>query len=255
VVDVADIEDQVLVDAINEYNLTLPHPDSVLDEVIEDYDPQLYYRLTAMEAFTYEHSEQPAESQMGATSGIAGVEQYQPFWQDYSDALIGYIAHAPLSKQRVKDMITALYCYMSVNSSRGIGSQEQIDRGNAKLIFTINDHYDHIKDLPIDAYDDFEPGDEMAEPPTEGGASTITEDIDRVSEAWDIDASEVDSLIDTYSDIVSDAVLQVTFSNPEPPESEGLTRRQAWDKIFDELNWQWYIEHFNSTVPIPDRPE
>ena len=249
-----DIVDATLRDQLTQLNLTIPHEQSVLDPILDEYDRGFYQKLLAMEAYTYERSERPAELINGAESGQAGVEQYAPYWEEYNASLVGYVTHAPLPKQTVKDVITGLFCFLSVHSQRGVGNPSTITRSNAREIFRLNGHIDTVLGYEINHYDDLIPEDTMAIPPTAGSAEMLEGEPEAVDAAWTADAAVVQGLLDEYADAVSDVSMNVMFSG-EPPQQKGLSRLEMWDTIFEQLNWLWFINHFNSNVTVPKRPK
>lgn len=249
------IEDPDLREEIIALGLTLPHPESVLSPAIGDYDEQFYYKLLAMEAYTYEQSSRPAELFMGVPTGQAGVTEYRPYWQTYNTALLGYVNHPPVSKQKLKDLVMGLYGFLSLHVTRNAGSPDTLLRSNARTIFNLNGYVATVMGYPLNHFDDYIPGDPMAMPtPTESQAPRLQADAAFVETAWERDEQKLDDLIAEYAEVVSDVIMAAVFSNPTPPAGS-LTPVEAWDTIFMDLNWKWFNEHFNGALTIPPRPE
>ena len=250
------IDDKDLVTQLQSLGITIPHASSVLDSSIGDYADQFYYKLLVMEAYTYDHSQQYATMNNGVGSGTAGVTEYQPFWQALNDAILGYINHAALPKQKMKDLITGFYCFLNVHVSRGAGSDALIGQSDAKKIFVMNGFITTVAGYALEYYDDYTPADPMATPtPTDASAPHLTADAGTIGNAWDGDAAKVDALIAEYTDVVSDVALAAAFSTTAPDASATLTPQGAWDTIFDQSNWKWFIEQFHSSMSIPPRPD
>lgn len=241
---VDQIEDDALKAEITQLGLTLPDPQSVLNPAIETAHAQLYYKLVAMEAYTYQASQQQATA-----------VEYMPFWQPYNDALMAYVNHAPVPKQKLKDFIIGFYCFISVHKGRGEGDPALIPQSDAKKIFNFGGYYeDTVANWPLNHFDDYMEGDPAALPePTEDSAETLTAAPEEVEPLWDKDAAKVAALTAQFADVVSDAGMNAAFSAPTPPQ-DSLSTTEVWDLIFDELNWQWYITTNGSAVKIPPRP-
>lgn len=238
-----DIADEELRAELQALGLTIPHVDSVLDPSIGNYDTPFYHKLLAMEAYTYEQSQQSA-----------GVSEYQPFWESYNTAVLGYVNHAPLPKQKVKDVIAGLYGFLSVHYGHDKGEASTIAQSNAKAIFVMNGFIETVLGYPLEYYDDYIAEDPMATPePTEASAERLESDPDVIAAAWDGDAGKVDGLLGKYSDAISDVAIDAMFENTDPG-AEGPSTRESWTIIFMDLNWKWFIEHFGSTVKIPPKP-
>lgn len=245
------IEDEAFRNEITRLNLTVPDSRSVLSPEIEDYHPQLYYRLVAMEAYTYQRSQQDAEAMGG---GAAGFDQYEEYWSTYNASLMSYVSHAPISKQTLKDFFIGFFCFISVHLGRDMGDPDLIPRCNAKTLFNMGGYYDTVQTWPLEYFDDFIAGDPMALPePSEDSAERLTAEPDVVGTLWDTDASKVTALTATFADTVSDAGMQAAFSNPSEPKGS-LSPTEMWDLVFEELNWMWYVDTFGSDVKIPERP-
>jgi hypothetical protein len=252
--DIVDlIEDEDLKAEVIQLNLTLPHSQSMLDPAIGDFHPQLYYKLLAMESYTYQRSESMA---MATGSEPAGPEQYGPFWEAYNTALMSYVGAAPISNQQLKDFFIGFFCFVSVHIGREMGDPELIPKSDAKKIFNFGGYYENtVKEWPLNHFDDFVPGDPMAMPePTVESAENLTAAPESVEPLYGKDAGEVAALNAQFADVVSDAGMQAAFSNPTVPKG-ALSPTEIWDLVFDELNWMWYIETFGSTVAVPERPE
>lgn len=244
-VDIVDlIEDEDLKAEVIQLGLELPDPQSVLSPAMGEFHPQLYYKLVAMEAFTYQ------------ASSLGGFTEYSPFWEEYNAALMSYVTHAPVSNQALKDFFIGFFCFVSVHKGRDMGDPALIDQSDAKAIFNFGGYYeDVVLGLPLNHFDDYEPADPMAMPePTEETAEALTGAVKLVAPLYDKDAAELEGLVAKFADVVSDAGMQAAFSNPTEPKAS-LSPSEMWDLLFDELNWMWYIETFDSTVAVPDRPD
>lgn len=246
------IEDEDLKAEIVDLGLNVPDPQSVLSPEIGEFHPALYHKLLAMEAYTYQKSERMAQA-----TGVepAGFEQYSPYWETYNTALLGYVNHAPISRQKLKDFIIGFFCFVSVHKGRGMGDASLIPRSDAKRIFNFGGYYENtVSTWPLNHFDDYVPPDPMAMPtPTEESAETLIAAPEPIPALWESDAGEVSALTAAFADVVSDAGMQAAFSNPTPPQGS-LTPTEVWDLVFEELNWLWYIETFGSDVVVPPRP-
>lgn len=244
---VDEIEDEDLKAEVIQLGLTLPDPQSVLNPALGDFHPQLYYKLVAMEAYTYQNSQMLSQP---------GFVEYSPFWEEYNTALMSYVNAPPLSNQQLKDFFIGFFCFISVHIGRNMGDPTLIQRSNAKTIFNFGGYYeDVVVPWPLNHFDDFEPGDPAAMPePTEDTAAALTAAPEPIEPLYGKDAGEVSSLNAQFADVVSDAGMQAAFSNPTVPQG-ALSPTEVWDLLFDELNWMWYINTFGSTVAVPDRPE
>lgn len=248
-----EIEDEALKAEIVQLGLVLPDTQSVLDPAIGDFHLQLYYKLLAMEAYTYQASQQLAES-TGTTP--ASATEYAEYWQAYNAGLMGYVNHAPIDKQTLKDFLIGFFCFVSVHKGRGEGDPALIDQSDAKAIFNFGGYYeDTVFNWPLNHFDDYVPEDPMAMPePTMASAEALTAAAADVSSLWEKDAGEVTSLTTQFADVISDAGMKAAFANPTVPQG-ALSPQEMWDLTFDTLNWKWYIDTFGSTVPVPERPE
>lgn len=245
-----EIEDEVLKAEVIQLNLTVPDTRSVLNPLIGDFHLQLYYKLLAMEAYTYQASEMTGET------GLAGFDDYSPFWIIYSDALMAYVNRGPINRQQLKDFIIGFFCFVSVHKGRGEGPASLITDSDAKAIFTFGDYYEETAiSWPLNYFDDYIAEDPAAMPePTLASAEKLTEASASVAPLWDRDAGKVSVLTQRYADVISDAGVKAAFSNPTAPTGS-LTPTEVWDLLFIDLNWQWYIDTFGSDVVIPPRPE
>lgn len=249
-----DIADVDLRAQLQTLELTIPHAQSVIDPTIGSYDVNFYHKLLAMEAYTYERSEQFAEMNAGSGSGQAGVTEYQPYWQAFNAALMDYVTHTPMSKQKVKDVIAGLFGFMNVHYGHGKGSESTLVESNAKAIFVMDGFIETVLSRPLAYYDDYVPEDPMAMPePTMASAEKLEGEPEVVGATWDADVAKVDRLLGLYADAISDVAVDAMFENTDP-NAEGPTARTAWQAIFIDLNWKWYIEHFGSEVKIPPQP-
>lgn len=241
------IDDDALKAEVTQLGLEVPDPQSVIDPIIEEFHPQLYYKLVAMEAYTYQNSQ---------TTPPATAVEYAPYWETYNAALMGYVTHAPISNQTLKDFFIGFFCFLSVHKGRDMGDPALIEQSDAKKIFNFGGYYeDVVKAWPLNHFDDYDPGDPAGLPePTLESAEMLEAAPEPVLSLHDTDAGEVSALLAQFADVVSDAGMQAAFSNPTAPKGS-LTPTEVWDLLFDQLNWQWYVETFGSTVSIPPRPD
>jgi hypothetical protein len=240
-----DIADEDLRAELQSLGLTIPHTQSVIAPDVGAYDVPFYHKLLAMEAYTYERSEQPDQP---------GVVEYTPYWETYNAALMGYVKHAPLSKQKLKDVVAGLYGFLSVHYGHGAGNVSTIHQSNAKSIFVMNGFIETVVGRPLAYYDDYIAEDPMATPePTLASSARLEEDPDVVNTAWDSDLGKLNGLLAKYADAISDVAVNAMFDNTDP-NAQGLAITETWDMIFIGLNWKWYIDHFQSTFVIPPRP-
>lgn len=255
------IEDDDLKAEVTQLNLTVPDAQSVLDTAIGDYHPQLYYKLVCMEAYTYQNSQSMAED---PGSDPAGFEEYEEYWVAYNAALMSYVNHAAISRQTLKDFFIGFFCFISVHKGRDLGDASLIPKCDAKTLFNMGGYYTTVAAMSLNHFDDFVPAPTlpaapMSEPPGDGAAAAedtaekLTAEPAVVETLWGIDSGKVTGLTSQFADVVSDAGMQAAFSNPTAPKAS-LSPQEVWDLIFDELNWMWYIDTFNSDVVVPDRP-
>lgn len=293
-IDLNLLENTTLRDAALTEGLVIPHPESVISTIIRDYHEQMYLTLLVHESHTYGIttniqyvqlvSDDPLEPAPSAPNNFpnpvgglypfpAPSSDYRPFWSGLNSAILGYLSHPSIPRGRLKDFISSLYAFWAMHIGRQAGTAQMLINGDAKVVWNINGYFNMIKDLPLGHYAPMSLGTLVGNPigsvpsnPTavhvrqlaglEGGeinASRISSNTLHVSEAWDQDSLKLDALNDQYQDVVSDAVTKAIFSNPEPPEV-AVTPTTAWDKIFDELNWLWYIQSTNSSYNPPPRP-
>lgn len=249
-----DIVDDVLRAELQSLGLTIPHIQSVLSPEIGYYDVPFYQKLLGMEAFTYELSGTRNEDPDGPQEGVAGHEEYSPYWTTFNEALLGYINHAPLPKQKVKDVVSGLFGFLTVHYGHGAGEASTIPQSNAKAIFVMNGFIETTLTRPLEYYDDYVPEDPMATPePTMASAERLEGEPAVVETTWAGDAAKVDVLLGKYADAISDVAVNAIFENTDP-DATGPKSFEAWDLIFIDLNWKWFIEQFNSTFVIPPRP-
>lgn len=228
----------------------MPHPDSVIDTAIADYRQDFYDALVAMEEYTYEESDRP-----DGEGGTAGVEEYQPFWQAYSNAIMDYLDGPSTSGADAKDFIIGLYAFLSQLELKGRGSQSLKDDSNARKVFDIDGLVDNVLSRPVDYYDDYEPDPDPEDPNTSDSAPRLEADTAHASGAMAEDESQISALQSQYVGVLTDGAITDIFAKPpEPPEGEwdGLI---AWDTVFDELEWQWAVNQVGFPLTIPPRPE
>jgi hypothetical protein len=125
-------------------------------------------------------------------------------------------------------------------------------------------YIDTILGYPLNHFDDYTPEDLGTPPllpadplpePVPESASKLTNESAVLGEKWPSDAAKVDGCISKFTEVVSDATLSALFTAPPPPPENPLSPADVWDKIMVDLNWQWYIDFFGSTVSIPERPD
>src|SRR5690606_9826631 len=185
----------------------------------------------------------------------AGVTEYRPYWQTYNTALLGYVNHPPVSKQKLKDLVMGLYGFLNLHVTRNAGSPDTLLRSNARTIFKFNGFGLTVMGYPLNYVDDYIPADPMAMPiPPEYLAPRLQADTVFVGTGWERDVQKLDDLIAEYAEVVSAVIMAAVFSNPVPPAGS-LTPVEAWDTIFMALNWKWFNEHFNGPLNTPPRPE
>lgn len=228
----------------------MAHPDSVIDTEIADYRQDFYDALVAMEEYTYDESQQP-----DGLGGMAGVEEYQPYWQSYSDAIMGYLEGPDTSGSNAKDFIIGLYAFLSQFVLKGRGSQALRDDSNAKTIFDIDGLVGDVLSRPVDYYDDYEPDPDPMDPETSDSAPRLQADTARANVAMAQDETRISALQSQYVGVLTGGAITDIFANPpEPPDGDwdGLI---AWDAVFDELEWQWAVEQIGFPLTMPPRPE
>lgn len=239
-----EIEDESLRSELQQLGIKIPHAQSVLDPTLGQYDTPFYHKLLAMEAYTYDNTEQPQ----------ATPEDYSPFWEEFNTSLMSYVTHEPLSTQTIKNVVSGLFGFLNVHYGHGAGSEETIVNSNAKSIFVMNGFIETTLQRPIDFYDDLIPEDPMALPePVEASAERLEAEPEIVGSAWAGDAGKVDALLSQYSDAISDVAVNAMFGNVDP-DAKGPTQVETWDLVFIDLNWKWFIEEFGSSFKIPPRP-
>ncbi len=222
----------------------MPHPDSVLDPAIADFRQDFYDKLADMEAYTYDESEQP---------GAGGIEEYQPFWQAYSDAIVGYLAGS-VDRETISDFLIGLYVYLFNLKAKGRGSQAVVDDSDAEVIFDLDGLVADVLAYPIDHYDDYEPDPDPQDPETSDSAPNLEADTSRAQAAFEPDRGAIPSLTSTYAREASSGAVRDVYSGAEPPTDQ-LPPQEAWDQVFDQLNWEWAFEVFDIDLDLPERPE
>lgn len=227
----------------------MPHPDSVLDPAIADFRQDFYDKLANMEAYTYDESEQPSAD----GSGTAGVEEYQPYWQAYNDAIMTYLGGS-VDRETISDFLIGLYVYLFNLKAKGRGSQAVVDDSDAEVIFDLDGLVADVLAYPIDHYDDYEPDPDPTDPETSDSADNLEADTSRAQSAFDTDRGAIPSLTSTYAREASSGAVQDVYSGAEPP-TDSLPPQEAWDKVFDELEWEWAFGVFDIDLSVPDRPE
>jgi hypothetical protein len=239
----ADIADEALRTQLQSLGLVIPHLESKIDARIGEYDLPFYHKLLAMEAYTYDRSDRQA-----------GSVEYAPYWLVFNTALMGYVNHAPLPAQTVKNVISGLFGFLSVHYGHGAGDASTLVNSNAKAIFVMGGFIETTLSRPLSYYDDFIVADPLATPePTPASSPRLEAEPDILDVAWPLDAAKVNVLLTQYSDAISDVAINAMFQNIDP-NGTSPTPVETWEAIFVDLSWKWFITHFGSSVSIPPKP-
>lgn len=245
-----------------------PHPQSVLDPSIANLSQDLYDKLTEMEKYTYNNSQQYKTEE---EQEFAGFQEYSSYWQAYNNAIVGYM-NSSLDNQLLKDFIVGLFSFLFHLIVNEKGNPAKKDESDAQSIFNLNGHIQTVLNYGVNYYDDyqyptFDPStDEQLTPESAqrltadtkfvaGTEENTEEGIEASPSAWDNDVGKIESLQEYYVGIVSDGSVDAMFGNtPDEPKGE-FDQQIAWDIIFDELNWQQIIEQFGFDFNVPPRPD
>ncbi|MCC5811322.1 MAG: hypothetical protein JJU06_13210 [Ectothiorhodospiraceae bacterium] len=224
----------------------MPHPQSVLDIRIAEFRQDFYDALAAMEAHTYDHSTRDAPG-----GGLAGVGEYQPFWQAYNAAVLSYL-DGSIGKQSMADFLLGLFCFLFNFIARGRGPQALHDASNAAAIFRLDGLVDDVLSRPVDYYDDYtfddaDPMNILAEAPR------LEADTQRAGEAWEPDLAAFNNLKGQYGAEVAAGSVKDVYEGAEPP-AQSFGSKAAWDEVFTTLNWAWAFGVFDVGLDMPQRP-
>lgn len=239
-IDLNLITDTALRDQLIALGITIPHASSVINAGLFDFNDQFYYKLLAMEAYTYDHS---------TTPDPAGVPEYQPFWTDYNTALMAYVNHAPISNDVIDSFVQGYYSFLTMYLTKNIGDASTYTNSNAKLIFNMNGLVEAVAGYTLEYYDDFV----LGTAPDPDTAANLEADTAALSTAWDTDLGEMSALTPLYVSTFLGESTQGLFGN-QTEVVTSITIQEMWDTIFDVSNWQWYITYSGSTYSIPPRP-
>lgn len=251
-IDLNLITDTALRDQLISLGITIPHANSVINAGLFDYNDQFYYKLLAMEAYTYTNSSQPADPNDPLI--LAGVAEYQPYWTAYNSALMLYVNHAPLSLDTLNSFFQGYYSFLSMYLTKNLGDVSTYTNSNVNIIFDVNGLTDTVAGYALDYYDDFIVGDPLATPdPIVETSPNLESDTAFLATAWDVDAGKVSGLISQYVTTVLNESTQALFGNPTPAVAT-VTSQEMWDAIFDISGWESYITNSGSTFNVPPRP-
>ena len=223
----------------------MAHPESVLSTRIQTYDSDFYDKLTAMESFCYDNSEQEDVED--------GVEEYQPFFQDLNDAIEGYFDSNEFSRDALFDLLQGMYTYVKLNVlyeyREDLKSQLQ-----ASEIFDMDGFIEDTLSRPDDYYDDFfieiEEDDELG--PIETPRAPNLEDsvarLTAVDEETGVNVivgstnAKVRSLQSTIQRAVEKKINKLLYQDEEIKDT--IAKEDMYDAVFVAYGFDFYVDFF-----------
>ena len=206
----------------------MAHPSSVISLTIADYRQDFYDKLTAMETYTYDES------------SLGGVAEYQPFWQAYSDAIVGYFGNTVTGTD---DFLVGLFGFLFNYLKRSRGPEALYDDSDAFVVFDLNGLVADVLGYPVAYYDDYDSG--------TGNAPRLQADTSAAGSAFGPDNTAFQALPGEYSDVLQGFAVGDLLTGSAPP-SGPFPPSEAWSEIFEALNWGVVFDSFGLT--IPDEP-
>jgi len=237
--------------------MATPHSKSVISTEIDSFDSDLYDTIITKEKYCYDNSQQTYTDPETGTESPAGVDQYQPYFQDLSDAIVSW-----LNTSRDfpwEDYWQSFYSYILMykmyGKSPGIYSDLHADK-----IFDMDDYPSHIKGKADDYYDDYYQ-EEGTDPDT--GETTYTPhapnleaDTSRINSSFTApEKSDLDSLASDCQSVVQSAITDQLFKT-EPIQNGPFSKRDMWMFIFGsdsgELNYEYWLNLFGQSSVVPE---
>lgn len=223
----------------------MAHPESVLSTRIQTYDSDFYDKLTAMESFCYDNSEQEDVED--------GVEEYQPFFQDLNDAIEGYFDSNEFSRDALFDLLQGMYTYVKLNVLYEY-REDLKEQLQASEIFDMDGFIEDTLSRPDDYYDDFfieiEEDDELGPietpraPNLEDSVSRLTA-VDEETGVNVIVAStnaKVRSLQSTIQRAVEKKINKLLYQDEEIKDT--IAKEDMYDAVFVAYGFDFYVDFF-----------
>ena len=232
---------------------------SVINTDIANYNQAFYDKLLAMEAYTYNQSEQPKfdESDPEFEPNVkAGFDEYSPFWTSFSNEIVEYL-NGSISREQITDFLLGLFVHAHATLVRQRGDQQLIDDSSFDLVFNINELVETVLEENIDYYDDYVAptfdgeGIEI----TEASAPNLQADTDFTSLAFDIDKAKLAALVTQYTRNTAANAVRDIYEGVDPSTfGHDLTPTVAYELVFDTLNWSTAFDVLNIDLDKPQRP-
>lgn len=221
----------------------MPHPESVINVAIRDYNETLYTKLTDMENQAYIDND---------------IVAYKPLWVRYSNAWMSYISGISLSENLCLGFVSSFYsyCMVQVGFNGSTGSDFASDaasgvfNGNGLIAEVLSRPNNYFNDLVIPP----PPIPPEVGPAPDPYSPRMDIDFAKLNEAVAADKSKFEGLVnDKYPTTVSKFQMTVLFGDPTPPEVT-LSKQEMWDLIFDELGWYDFFQSIGRAGVVPPRP-
>lgn len=231
------------------------HPSSVIDTQIDTFDSALYTTITDKEEYCYDSSTQTYQDATGTTQ-TAGVDEYQPFFQSLSDAIVAWLNTS--RNFSWDDYWQNYFSYIMMYKMYGT-NPSLYSNLHADLVFDMDGYLSRIKNDPVDYYDDYyydSKGTPTDETDDESGAPNLEADTATVNGAVSVEETDLDGLASQCTDAVSGSVTKQLFQTIEPTGNGPYSKRDMWDFIFegtsDDLNYKYWLDLFGNSADVPE---
>ena len=223
----------------------MAHPESVLSTRIQTYDSDFYDKLTAMESFCYDNSEQEDVED--------GVEEYQPFFQDLNDAIEGYFDSNEFSRDALFDLLQGMYTYVKLNVLYEY-REDLKEQLQASEIFDMDGFIEDTLSRPDDYYDDFfieiEEDDELGpiETPRAPNLEDSVSRLTAVDEETGVNVivgstnAKVRSLQSTIQRAVEKKINKLLYQDEEIKDT--IAKEDMYDAVFVAYGFDFYVDFF-----------
>ena len=223
----------------------MAHPESVLSTRIQTYDSDFYDKLTAMESFCYDNSEQEDVED--------GVEEYQPFFQDLNDAIEGYFDSNEFSRDALFDLLQGMYTYVKLNVLYEY-REDLKEQLQASEIFDMDGFVEDTLSRPDDYYDDFfieiEEDDELGpiETPRAPNLEDSVSRLTAVDEETGVNVivgstnAKVRSLQSTIQRAVEKKINKLLYQDEEIKDT--IAKEDMYDAVFVAYGFDFYVDFF-----------
>ncbi len=239
------------------------HAESVIDTQIDSFDSAFYMAICDKEEYCYDSSQvvydDPSTTEEEEIQ--AGVDEYQPFFQDLNDAIVAWLNTSRNFSwwDYWQNYYSYILMYKLYGKNPGLFSNLHADN-----IFDMDGYIERIKNDPIDYYDDFyietddngTPEDETDDTYT-NHAPNLEADTSLIQNSYPgPEESELDSLSSQCIGVIEGAIREQLFKTVETQDGGPYSKRDMWFFIFGsdsgELNYEYWLNLFGNSGDVPE---